>query len=245
LLVCNTVPIVGRVHESNIQGVSMPLHRRFLGGLPVRAVVLAASAAVTIAAFAAMTAQGYSPPKGIPDLAKMTLQPSDLAPGATLLLSSYFDPGTGLHLRAEYNRDWGAAKTTGGVKLEQLQTQITLAASTPWARTVFGELAGIYGASGGHQDLVADVDSTDGSSATVKDAHFGKLRSIGVGQQSLYESATIATKGSTLAVGFAWVRVGAGLAFLVVLAPRPPLADSVTIGLARTLAAHMGSVLGE
>jgi hypothetical protein len=223
----------------------MSSYRRFPGGLRVPAFALAAATAVTIAALAATTAEGYSPPKGLPDLAKMTLQSSDLASGATLLLSSYFDPGTGLHLRAEYNRDWGAAKTTGGVKLEQLQTQITLAASTTWAQTVFGELPGIYGASVGHQDLVAGLDSTDGSSATLKDARFSKLRSIGVGQQSLYESATVATKGSTLAVGFAWVRVGAGMAFLVVLAPRPPLADSVTIGLARTLAAHMASVLSD
>lgn len=205
----------------------------------------AAAAAMTIAALGATTAQAYTPPKGIPDLAKMTLQPSDLAPGATLLVSSYFDAGTGLHLRAEYNRDWGAASTAGGVKLQQLQTQITLATSTTWAQTVFDQVASIYGSSGGREDLIANVDAGNGSSATLKDARFSKLGSIGVGQQSFYESATIATKGSTLIAGFAWIRVGGGMAVLMVVAPRPPLADSVTIALAKTLAAHMTSVLGD
>lgn len=204
----------------------------------------AAAAAMATAALAATTAQAYTPPKGIPDLAKMTLQPSDLAPHATLLVSNYFDPGSGLHLRAEYNRDWGAASTTGGVKLQQLQTQITLASSATWAQTVLGQLPGIYGASGGRADLVANVDAGNESSATLKDARFSKLQRIGVGQESFYESATIATKGSTLVAGFAWIRVGAGMAFLVVVAPKPPLADSVTITLAKTLAAHMTSVLG-
>jgi hypothetical protein len=204
----------------------------------------AATAAIAIAVLAAASAQAYSPPKGTPDLAKTTLQPSDLAPGAMLLVSGYFDPGAGLHLRAEYNRDWGAASTTGRVKLQQLQTQITLATSTKWAQTVFGQIPGIYGSNGGRESLITNVDAGTVSSATLKDARFSKQRSIGVGQQSIYGSATIATKGSTLAAGFAWIRVDASIAFLVVVAPKPPLADSVTIALAKTLAAHMTSVLG-
>jgi hypothetical protein len=204
----------------------------------------AAVAAIAIAALAAASAQAYAAPKGIPNLAKMTLQASDLAPGATLLLSSYFDPGSGLHLLAEYNRDWGAASTTGGVKLQQLQTQLTLAASTTWAQTVFTQIPSIYAGNAGRADLIAEVDDGNGSSAALKDARFSKLRGIGVGQQSFYESATITTKGSTLAAGFAWVHLDAAIAFILVVAPRPPLADSVTIALAKTLAAHMTSILG-
>lgn len=204
----------------------------------------AAAAAVAICALAATGAQAYSPPKGTPDLAKMTLQPSDLAPGATLLVNTYSDPGGGVHLRAEYDRDWGAASTTGGVKLQQLQTQITLATSTAWAHTVFGQIPSIYGSSGGRGSLIDNIDAGNGSSATLKDARFSKLRSIGVGQQSMYGSATIATKGSTLAAGFAWVRVDGAIAFLVVVAPKAQLADSVTIAIAKKVAAHMASVLG-
>jgi hypothetical protein len=204
----------------------------------------AAAAAVAICAIAAASAQAYSPPKGTPDLAKMTVQPSDLAPGATLLVNGYFDPGSGFHERAEYDRDWGAASTTGGVKLQQLQTEVTLATSTSWAHTIFGQIPGIYGSSGGRSSLIDNIDAGNGSSATLGDARFAKLRSIGVGQQALYGSATITTKGSTLAVGFAWVRVDAAIALLVVVVPKAPLADSVTITIAKRVAAHMTSVLG-
>jgi hypothetical protein len=204
----------------------------------------AAAAAVAVAALAATNAPAYTPPKGIPDLSKMTLQASDLAPGATPLISSYFDPGSGLQLRAEYDRDWGAVSTAGHVKLQQLQTVMTLATSTKWIQAIFGQIPSIYGTSVGRADLIADVDSVNGSSATSKDARFSKLRSIGLGQQSLYESATIAVKGSTLVAGFAWIRVDTAMAFITVVAPKP-LADSVTIALAKTVAAHMTSVLGK
>jgi hypothetical protein len=199
--------------------------------------------ALVLAALAAASAEAYSPPKGTPDLSKMTLQASDLAPGAKPLVSQYFDPGSGGQLRAEYDRDWGAASTTGGVKLQQVQTQITLATSTKWAQAIYGQVPGIFNASSGHLDLIGNVDTGNGSSATVKDARFGKLRSIGVGQQSFYESATITTKGSTLVAGFAWIRVGPAMAFIVVAAPKQ-LADSVTIALAKTIAARMASGLG-
>jgi len=204
----------------------------------------AGAAALAICALASGSAQAYSPPKGTPDLAKMTLQPSDLAPGATLLVNTYSDPGGGFHERAEYDRDWGAASTTGGVKLQQLQTEITLATSATWARTIFGQIPSIYNSSGGRGSLIDNVDAGNGSSATLKDARFGKLRSIGAGQQSMYGSATITTKGSTIAAGFAWVRVGPAIALLVVVSPKAPLADSVTIAIAKTVAAHMTSVLG-
>ncbi len=232
---CRAVRIVVRVNPSTVQGVPL-LYRRMSHR--------AATAAIAMAALVAATAQAYAPPRGTPNLAEMTLQPSDLAPGATLLVNGYSDPGgSGLHVRAEFDRDWGAASTTAGVKLQQVQTTITLAASTKWAQAVLGQVPGIYGASAGHEDLMANIDAGNGSSATIKDARFSKLRSIGVGQQSVYGSATIATKGSTLIADFAWVRVDAGIAFVLVVAPKP-LADSVTIALARTLAAHMTSVLG-
>jgi hypothetical protein len=41
------------------------------------------------------------------------------------------------------------------------------------------------------------------------------------------------------------VRVDASLAFVVVVAPKPRLSDSVTIAIAKTVAAHMASVLGR
>ncbi len=227
----------------------MPLYRRCRSGLLAERIKVkhrvprrAAAAAMAFASIAAANGLADTPPKGTPDLSKMTLQASDLGPGATPLVSNYFDPGPGSHVRAEYDRDWGAVSTTGHVKLQQLQTVITLLTSTMWTQAVFGQVASIYGASAGRADLIADVDSGNGSSATIKDSSFSKLRSIGIGQQSLYESATIAAKGSTLVAGFAWIRVNTAMAFILVVAPKPPLADSVTIALAKAVAAHMASV---
>lgn len=200
---------------------------------------------MVFAALAAADAMAYTPPKGIPDLSKMTLQPADLAAGATPLVSEYFDPGGIQGVRAEYDRDWGAVNTTGHVALGELQTVITLLTSTKSAQSVFGQLPSIYGTTAGRADLIADVDSGNGSSATAKDSRFSKLRPFAVGQQSLFESATITVKGSTLIAGFAWVRVNTAMAFILAVAPKPPLADSVTIALAKTVAAHMSAVLGS
>jgi hypothetical protein len=210
--------------------------------LSPRRTAAVAMAFAVIAAAAAANAVAYTPPKGIPDLSRMTLQASDLGRGATPLVSEYFDPAGNQQVLAEYDRDWGAVSTTGNVKLQQLQTVITLLASTKWSQTVFGQLSSVYGGSAGRTTLIADVDSANGSSASIKDSRFSNLRSIGIGQESLYESATIAFKGSTLVAGFAWVRVNTAMAFLVVVAPKPPLADAVTIALAKAVAAHMTSV---
>lgn len=207
---------------------------------------LAAAAALALAlAGAATTAQASTPPPGTPNLAKMTLQPTDLAPGAQVLLSAYFPPGSGLNLRAEYNRDFGAATTTGGVKLAQIQAQVTLADTPAFAKTVFAQLPGIYGGAAGRATLAQEVIPVTGagSDATPKDAGFGKLRSVGVGQQSLFESMTLKSKGTTLAAGFVWLRVDGVLASLAVVATRPPVADSVSIALARTVAAHISAQL--
>ena len=205
----------------------------------------AAAAALLALAVAVASAQAFSPPSGTPDLAKMTLQPSDLARGAQVLVSEYFPPGAGLRERAQYDRDFGAASTTSGVKLAQIQTEITLANSTSFAKVVFSQVQGIYGANDGRATLVTSVVPPAGplSSATLKDAKFSKLAGIGVGQQSLFESATIRSKGATLVAGFVWIRVDAAFAFLTIVAAKPSLANSVPIAIAATVAAHMKSVL--
>ncbi len=190
-------------------------------------------------------AEAYSPPRGTPDLAKMTLQPSDLARGATVLSSGYLDPASGLNLRAEYDRDFGAAATTAGVKLGQIQVSITLADSTAYAKALFAQIPPTYGTQAGHAILALEVVpiSVNGFHPTPNNARFGKLHSAGIGQQSLLESGTITTKDATIGADFVWLRVDGVLASLAVVAAKPPLADSVAIGLARTVAAHITSVL--
>jgi hypothetical protein len=251
------------IDASEIRGATQPAGRKItplglgkrtpgrLGGAGARgrrrvrrAIMAPAAAALTLAACTG-AADAYSPPRGTPDLAKMTLQPSDLAPGAVVLVSSYFDPGSGLNLRAQYDRDFGAAATTAGVKLGQIQVSITLADSTAYAKTLFAQIPSTYGTQAGHAILALEVVpvSVNGFHPTPNNARFGKLRSAGIGQQSLLESGTITTKDATIAADFVWLRVDGVLASLAVVAAQPPLADSVAIRLARTIAAHITSVL--
>jgi hypothetical protein len=215
------------------------------GGKRVRCRIAAPAAAALALAACAAAAEAQSPPRGTPDLAKMTLQPSDLARGATVLDSGYLEPASGLKLRAQYDRNFGAASTTAGVKLAQVQTSITLADSTAYAKMVFAQVASGYGTQSGHAVLALEVvaPSAKGFQPTPKDARFGKLRSAGVGQQSVLVSATITANDATISADFVWLRVDGVTASLAVVAAQPPLADSVAIGLARAVAAHITSVL--
>jgi hypothetical protein len=205
----------------------------------------AAGAALVLAALTVGAARAHSSPGGGVDLSKMTLSPSDLAPGATVLGSTYDPPGAGLHLRAQYDRDFGACSTTSHVQLAQVQTAITLADTAAYAKALFAQLPSIYGGQSGRAILAQEVipRTGKGSDATPKDAHFGKPRSVGVGQQSLFESATIVTKDARVAADFVFLRVDDVTASLAIVAVKPSLADSVAIGLARTVAAHIASVL--
>jgi hypothetical protein len=206
---------------------------------------LVTAAALTLALVVA-TAQAFSPPRGTPDLSKMTLQPGDLARGAQVLVSEYFPPGSGLQLRAQYNRDFGTSATSTGVRFTQIQTSITLAKTPAVAKLVFAQLPSIYGAQSGRTILAQEVEPLFGKGAgqTPKDARFGKPRSIGAGQQSLFLPATFVVAGATIAADFAWLRVDGVFATLAFVAAGPKLADSVAIALTRTIAAHISAVLG-
>ena len=159
------------------------------------------AATIAIAALAAASAQAYSPPRGTPDLAQMMLQSSDLAPGAAPVVNGYSDPGgAGLQHR-EYDRDWLAGDRNRRREAPATSRRISRSTPRPHSRRPSSDGSR---ASTAQAPWVADRqrrDAGNGSSATSKDARFSKMRSIGVGQQSIYGSATIATKGSTLAIG--------------------------------------------
>ena len=205
----------------------------------------AALAALAALALAVATAQAYAPPRGTPDLSKMTLQPGDLAHGAQVLVSQYFPPGSGLQLQAQYNRDFGSAATSAGVRFTQIQTSITLAKTPAVAKIVFAQLPSIYGTQSGRAILATEVAPITGKGAgtTPKDARFGKPRAIGIGQQSLFEPATFVVNGAPIAADFAWLRIDGVIANLAFVAAGPKLSDAVAIALTRTVAAHISAVL--
>ncbi|MGA2008272.1 MAG: hypothetical protein ABSH27_12030 [Solirubrobacteraceae bacterium] len=99
---------------------------------------MAVLAALALAAVAVAAAQAYTPPKGAPDLAKMTLQPSDFA--ASGKVSGYYQPVVaGSHERAEYLGAFLSPTTSGGVKLESIVTSVQLFDTTAFATAAFAQ----------------------------------------------------------------------------------------------------------
>jgi hypothetical protein len=209
----------------------------------------ASAAALTLAASAAATAKPYTPPPGTPDLAKMTLRRSDLAPGPKPWSDSYEPPPAGTNLRAIYDRRFRAETTKGGVKLTDIETDINYARTTTSAEAFFARDAQLTATARVRTDLLfdlwtgpADTDPTPPPQFTLKDANFGKLHSIGIGEQSQFESVSVRTKPTTIVADQLIWRID-DMVVIMVVAARPDLADSVSIGLARTMAAHITAVL--
>jgi hypothetical protein len=205
---------------------------------------VAAVAALALAAIAVAAAQAFTPPKGTPDLAKMTLQPSDLAASGKVT-SSYQPVVEGSNERAEYLRAFLAPTTRGGVKLESISTAVQLFDTTADATAAFAQDQRVEGSATGRMVLFGawHPASGPGSGATLRDAHFAPLAAIGAGRQSLLLSMTVATPGSTLVADSVDLRVGDVLVGLEIGATTPKLTASLATGLARAVAAHVKSVL--
>ena len=207
---------------------------------------VAVLAALALAAVAVAAAQAYTPPKGTPDLAKMTLQPSDFA--ASGKVSGYYQPVVaGSHERAEYLGAFLSPTTSGGVKLESIVTSVQLFDTTAFAKAAFAQTQREDGSAVGRIILFEawHPGSGPGSGATLRDAHFAPLAAIGAGQQSSLLSMTVATSVWTLAADTVRLRVGDVLVGLQMGATSPNLTASVATGLARAAAAHVKSVLAR
>jgi hypothetical protein len=203
----------------------------------------AATSIVLGGALLITSAQALTPPAGTPDLAQMTLQPADLQPGATVGRDRYAKPPK--RFRAAYDRNFSAAATHGGVPLDAIETEILLAARPADAKSFYKVERRIYGSKLGRKLVASSIVGAagKGSNITAKDVHFGMLRSIAVGQQSLLEPVSIRVNPVTLTADFVVVRVGDVVVNFAVLVFRPTLARSVPTGLAATIAAHISAVL--
>jgi len=213
----------------------MNRRQRCLAGIAVAAI---AAGGLSIA-----VAQAVTPPAGTPDLSLMTLQPADLAPGAVVTHSLYVKPST--HVIAEYDRTFGSATTTAGVKLTDLVTAVLLVDSTPEATRLYKALRLIYTSKLGHALLAAGIVKSAGKLSGVKpkDVHFAKPTSADVGAQSLLEAISIHVKHRTVAADLVVLRSDAVLAIVTAIVLRPHLDTSVVDGLAGTVATHITTVL--
>jgi hypothetical protein len=196
---------------------------------------------------AATIAQAARRPHGRPpDMASMTVAPSDLAPGAVLAHQGYARPPMGF--RAQYDRSFRAAQAPGGGPPFTLDTELVLAPSAAVAaRTVTLERAldrsragrGLLGAA-----IVAAAGQARvaGSSAT-----FGAPTSLGVGDASFGESVSVRGHGFVASAYFAEIAVGpvaATLTFVGAGAGGAP-APSAVMQLASDVASHITLVLSS
>jgi len=220
------------------------IHRCLSHG-PRRLSAAAVAAVTALAALAAASATAYAPPKDTPDLAKMVPQPSDFAPGAKPTSDGYYQAPQEPGERALYLDVIRGVTMRGGVKPEAINTGLELFETTAAAQAEFTRLQRVNASHTGRMLLFEFwVPSPGkGSNTPFGDAHFATHASIGVGQQSSLVSISVATADLTFFADVVLVRVGAVVAQLNMAAAKPNLTASVATALARTVAAHITSVL--
>ena len=158
-------------------------------------------------ALAATIAQGSVPRRRPPNMAAMTIQPSDLAPGSLLASQGYSRPPRGF--RAQYDRSFRVARAPGGGAPFELDTELVLAPTNKLAaRTVMLERA-LYASKAGRGLLSAVIVSAlKHARLSQRSVRFGKPVSLAIGKGSFMESASVRTKQLAATAYFAELDVG-------------------------------------
>jgi hypothetical protein len=203
---------------------------------------LRADGAVVFAALAggAAIAGAVVPPAGTANLAAMALRPSDLAPGA-VRRGSYIKPATGAI--AEYEVRFGAVATTAGAHLTAVVNAVVLVHSAAFADKEIKAVRTEFNSKLVRKLIVVAVAKQAGiKGVTGKHLTFGKLRSIGVGRESLLVPLFVRAAGRTTTTDLVFFAAGTVVSDLV-LAGEGRLAAAVPIELATAVAAHITTVL--
>lgn len=198
--------------------------------------------AVAICATLVTAALAVAPPAGTPDLGRMTIQASDLAPGAQIVKDGYTSPPAGVV--AGYSRDWRPATTAGGVRLAVASTAILLLPSAANAGTVLAGEKRIFKTKA-DRPLVARLIALNAghSGVKAKDIGFGRLRTIAIGNAAFVLPLTLHFRGSHVAIDLFVVNVNDVVAEVVVLAGGRSAAAKGGRELTADVAAHVTAVL--
>jgi hypothetical protein len=198
--------------------------------------------AVVLAALAggAAIAGAVVPPTGTPDLADMALAPADFAPGSGGV-GGYVKPAAGAV--AQYDRVFVGPTTTGGLRLLEAASDISLLRKTSVAKDLFKDGRVLLSS---RADLAALLEKGAGSKVHIGPANvtLGKVRSVGAGQQSLVGTFTVRDNGRTVRAALALVRVDKIVGSLT-LSTVDRLPTSAASALTRTIAAHIATVLAS
>ena len=107
-----------------------------------RALAAAAAASALACAVGVAVAQAVAPPAGTPDLASMTVQSSDLAPGAELGTDAYARPHG--KFTAEYDRNYSLAQAAAGGPPFILSTSLMFAPKASVAGAYLTEARALF-----------------------------------------------------------------------------------------------------
>jgi hypothetical protein len=193
------------------------------------------AAAVLLGLVAAPASVAATPPSGIPDLAKMALQTSDLPAGARVRRQGYVR-SAGL---ARYEREFASRSVlVGGKRLLGLESDVILERDAATAAGEFAQLRHLLGTKRGRQAVAAQLKKTFGSDADF--IRVGLPFGFRAGQESIGLTVTIGTSVGTFPAEFAFFRVDRIVADLVFEGQAgAKLGRSDVAQLARPVAARM------
>ena len=182
--------------------------RRVLAGATV-ATLVGCAAAVAVAA-------GLTPPSGTPDMASMTVQPSDLAPDARLGTDAYRAPSG--NFTAEYERDFSLAQAPAGGPPFVLSTVLFFAPKASVAGTFVSQERRLFGSTVGREFLSGLIAASVSTQAhlRVSGVHLSKIANIPVGKGSFVDVVSLRAKKHLLTADYVALGQGrvAGTLFL-------------------------------
>ena len=207
-----------------------------------RTVSLAALIAAVALGVLVASAAATSPPAGTPDLAKMAIQPSDLAPGAVASIGGYAKAPK--NFTALYISRYNQATTTSGVALYGLETELLAGKTQGAAAGLFSLQRSLYHSKLGRKllgkELVAELGK---KGVSLKQVHFGHFGVLGSGTQSFVQPIVLNVKGVHAGADFVVVRVGSILSDVTMVLAKPAGALAVAKELGADVAAHIRAVL--
>ena len=193
---------------------------------------------------AALAASGSAAPPETPDLARMALGVADLPAGAKVKRQGYVRDAD---LVASYEREFKSGVRVGKSRVDLLESDVALTETADEAASYFTGIAAILKTKKGRallaKQLLGDLPK-DVPKGTFK-VTFGKVRSVGAGENSLVAPITFTFLGiARVQFVFAFVRTDKVIASLYVGGyVNSPVAVSDVARMAKTVAGHVQAEL--
>jgi hypothetical protein len=177
-----------------------------------------------------------------PNMAAMTIQPTDLAAGSVLASQGYGRPPVGF--RAQYNRSFRVARVSAGGVPFALDTELVLASTSALAaRTVMLERK-LYDSRAGRGLLGAVIiAAARRAHVSERNLRFSRPSSLGIGDGSFVETAWLRAGRIPMTTIFAELDVGPVAATLTFFGRGVALPAAIVPALASAVASHIALVL--